>query len=441
MLTVAHELDYEMILRYDFTVDVENSDGWRDSIVIIVEVVNVDDNPTVCSESIAFFSIVEEQLIADLQLPMCSDDDVATSSSFDYSIIAGNETGLFLIGNRNLSLLHPLDYEAQTLHELSVQVVESGATLGFNMSIIIEVLPVNEHSPQFLSTTIDLMVQESALIASTVGVVSATDDDAGEDGTIIYSIVSQTSDKFTVHPNTGEVIVTRSLDFETRDSFMFSLIARDSPAEVTTQRSSTAEVRISISDVNDNRPYFTSYVHYTNVSEQSTIGYEVAHLQCSDLDAGMNQEVTYSIAAGNQQGKFRINSTSGLVTLDSTLNYDGNNSQLYNLTIECQEVEPPRGIAQAFLVVSVESFNEFSPDPGASYMVTVSENTPPGSSILQVRGRDRDRGPAGALSYFIEYYPQYCPDGIIYIDRFTGEIYLNSPLDYNDILHYSCHGL
>ena len=432
VLTVACELDYETVPRYQFTVGVENSDSYRDSIDVIVDIINVDDIPTWCSESVTFFSVVEEQMTADLQLPACTDGDIPSSPSFDYSIIAGNETGLFLINGGNVSIMRPLDYETQTLHDLSVQVVQSGGSLGFNMTVIVEVVPVNEYTPQFQSTSIDFTVQESALIASTVGAISATDDDTGDDGTIVYSILSQTLHNFAIHPNTGEVIVTRSLDFETMpQSFTFNVIARDNPTVGGAQRSSTVQVRISIQDVNDNRPHFSSHIFYTRVNEQSNVGHEVLHLQCDDLDSGVNQEVTYSIDAGNNEGKFRINSTSGQVVLDSALNYEGNNTQFYNLTIECQEVEPPRGKAQASLLVSVESFNEFSPDPGANYMASVSEDTRPGTSILRVHGRDRDRGPAGTLMYFInEDNSQYCPNGTFYMDRYTGEIYLSSLLDY-----------
>ena len=166
------------------------------------------------------------------------------------------------------------------------------------------------------------------------------------------------------------------------------------------------------------------------VSEQYGADYEVVHMQCNDSDSGLNGEVTYSIVAGNQEGKFQINATSGQVALASVLDYDNNNTQLYNLTIECQEVEPPRGMAQTSLLVSVESVNEYRPDPGADYRATVSENTLPGTSILQVTGRDRDSGLAGKLTYFINDNTRYCPESIIYIDQVTGVIYLNAPLDY-----------
>ena len=433
VLAVGRELDYETTPMYVFTVAVVNSVGDRDSIRVIIELINVDDNPTNCSESIVFLSVVEEQLAAELQLPTCTDVDIPTSPSFDYLIIAGNETGLFTITNGSISLLRALDYETQTLHDLSVIAVQSGGSLSYNITVIIEVLPVNEYTPQFASTRIDLVVPESALISSSIGNVSATDGDSGIDGMIVYSILSQSSNAFTIHPNTGEVIVTRQLDYETMPShYELIVIARDNPSGEGIQRSSTAQVRISIEDVNDNRPFFTSYVYYREVSEQSySVGREVAHLQCNDLDSGLNQEVTYQIVIGNQEGKFGINSTSGQVTLLSALNYEGNNTQLYNLTVECTEVQPPHGIAQSSLLVSVGSFNEFNPDPGADYRATLSEDTPPGTMVIRIQGRDRDRGPAGVLTYFInEDNTQFCPSNIFFIDRYTGIVYLNSPLDY-----------
>ena len=428
-LIVAQELDYETTESYTFGVEVENTNG-RDTINVIIELSNIDDNPTMCAGSVAVISVTEEQLITDIQLPDCTDDDVPSSPSFDYSIITGNETGLFTINNGNISLLRPLDYEVQTCHDLLVSVVQSGGSLNFNMTILVEVVPVNEHTPMFSSSTIHLTVSESALVSSSVGQITATDEDAGNDGSVNYSILSQTSNKFAIHPYTGEVVVARSLDYETAQLYSLTVVARDSPTEGGSSRSSTVQVQISVQDTNDNRPYFSSYVYYSRVSEQSSVGYEVTHMQCNDSDSGLYQEMIYSIVAGNEEGKFQINSTSGQVALVHALDYDNNNTQFYNLTVECQEVEPPRGKEQTLLLIGVESFNEFRPDPGANYIATVSEDSPPGTSILRVVGRDRDSGLAGKLTYTINYNIPYCPENIIYIDQVTGVIYLNAPLDY-----------
>ena len=426
---MAQELDYETTQRYTFRVGVENTDG-RDTIEVNIELTNVDDNPTVCAESIVVLSVIEEQSVSDLELPGCTDNDVPSSPSFDYSIITGNETGLFVVNGGNISLLRPLDYEVQTLHDLSISVVQSGGTLNFNMTVIIKVVPVNEYTPQFASSTIYLSVSESANITSTIGQIAATDNDVGNDGTIIYSILSQSSNEIIIHPNTGEVIVARTLDYETVQSYSLTVVARDSPTGSNLPQSSTAQVQISIQDANDNRPFFTSYVYYVGVSEQNGVDYEVAHVQCNDSDASLNGEVTYSIVAGNQEGKFQVNATSGQVALAATLDYDNNNTQFYNLTIECREVQPPQGVAQTSLLVSVESFNEFRPDPGADYRASVPEDTSPGTPILQVMGRDRDSGLAGKLTYSINDGTPYCPERIVYIDQVTGVIYLNAPLDY-----------
>ena len=428
-LIVAQDLDYETTQGYTFTVGVENSNG-RDTIEVNVNLANVDDNPTMCAESIIVLSVMEEQLMSDLELPACTDDDIPSTPSFDYSIVIGNETGLFALNGGNVSLLRPLDYEIQTVHDLLISVVQSGGSMNFSMTVIIKVVPVNEHTPQFASPTIDLPVSEAALISSTIGQITATDGDRGDDGTVIYSVLSQSSNKFIVHPNTGEVIVTRLLDYETVQSYSLTVVARDSPTGGDNPRSSTVQMQVLVQDANDNRPSFTSYVYYVRVGEERRVNDEITQLQCNDSDSGLNGEVTYSIVSGNQEGKFQINTASGQVSLADTLDYDNNNTQFYNLTIECQEVQPPRGTAQTSLLVSVESFNEFNPDPGDNYRAIVSEEALPGTSILRASGRDRDSGLAGKLTYSINDGTQYCPERIVYIDQVTGVIYLNAPLDY-----------
>ena len=48
---------------------------------------------------------------------------------------------------------------------------------------------------------------ESALPASLVLTVSASDKDTGKNGQIIYSIKGEGSDAFTIHPNEGHIRV------------------------------------------------------------------------------------------------------------------------------------------------------------------------------------------------------------------------------------------
>lgn len=58
------------------------------------------------------------------------DEDLGLNSQLTYSIVRGNEEGLFSLSpNGNLSVLRSLDRERRTQHTLHVMAVDSGTAL------------------------------------------------------------------------------------------------------------------------------------------------------------------------------------------------------------------------------------------------------------------------------------------------------------------------
>ena len=84
--------------------------------------------------------------------------------------------------------------------------------------------------------------------------VSANDADHGTNGQISYFIRSGNIDNaFNLDANTGIVTTKANLDREIRDSYKLTLEAADSGSSRLT---GTATLKITIVDINDNRPRF-----------------------------------------------------------------------------------------------------------------------------------------------------------------------------------------
>ena len=73
----------------------------------------------------------------------------------------------------------------------------------------------------------------------------------------------------------------------------------------------TAMVKISIEDVNDNRPVFYPSQYNVNIKENSQTGSEVVVVRATDHDSGNFGKVKYTVSSGNEQGLFSIDSASG----------------------------------------------------------------------------------------------------------------------------------
>ena len=68
-------------------------------------------------------------------------------------------------------------------------------------------------------------------------------------------------------------------------------------------------MRVKVEDTNDNYPVFDEDIYSVLISENMTVGSEVFQVTATDLDAGVNSELTYTLTGG--QGHFMINRTTG----------------------------------------------------------------------------------------------------------------------------------
>ena len=74
---------------------------------------------------------------------------------------------------------------------------------------------------------------------------------------------------------------------------------------------SRATVQVDILDVNDNPPEFERSNYEAAVQESAQVGTFVTHVKATSLDIGINADITYSLVAGNEQGKFTIDAKKG----------------------------------------------------------------------------------------------------------------------------------
>ena len=74
--------------------------------------------------------------------------------------------------------------------------------------------------------------------------------------------------------------------------------------------------KVSVRDVNDNRPVFEQRIYNASVRERMPIGSPIANVRATDLDADDNGRVSYSlITDSSDQALFRVNPDTGVITL------------------------------------------------------------------------------------------------------------------------------
>ena len=84
-----------------------------------------------------------------------------------------------------------------------------------------------------------------------------------------------------------------------------------------TALSSTARVIFTVSDVNDNSPIFVSSTHTLSIFENAASPATIGVFTATDLDSGVNGEITYSNSA-TMPAQFTYDTTTGVLTQTAT---------------------------------------------------------------------------------------------------------------------------
>ena len=268
---------------------------------------------------------------------------------------------------------------------------------------------VNDYSPVFdpVNGSYTATISEDASVGTSVATVTATDQDSGSQGQVSFSIAAgNTGNKFTINATTGVITTIGELDREATAAFTLTVRASDGavPEKV---RFTDGQVDVTISDVNDNAPSFNNPSIVTTVQEDAAIGDVIITLNAKDPDDGSNSEVRYSITGGNDAGLFTINSTSGEVKVNTSIDLDPEPRPEFNhsLVVFVKDMGTPSLNTSVTLNISISLVNEFTPQlqHDSSFNFSFAENAPVGDGVfvVQVNATDQDYGEQGQVSFVI----------------------------------------
>lgn len=166
----------------------------------------------------------------------------------------------------------------------------------------------------------------------------------------------------------GEIITKEPLDREQHASYDFVIEARD---QGTPSRSSRSQVRITVTDINDNAPEIVDpQEDVVSVREEQPPGTYVARIRAIDRDNGYNASVTYAIEKGRDfdgYGLFTIDPITGIIRTRITLDHE--ERSIYRLSIVAKDDgKPPKQTSRA-LRVEVLNLNDNRPTFTSSSLI------------------------------------------------------------------------
>uniref|UniRef100_A0A673FPT8 FAT atypical cadherin 1a n=1 Tax=Sinocyclocheilus rhinocerous TaxID=307959 RepID=A0A673FPT8_9TELE len=427
-ITTLKELDREKKNKYTVSVlatDRGDKVQLMASTKVDVTVVDVNDNPPRFTAEIYKGTVSEDDPPGGV-IAILSTTDLDTEESnkqINYFITGGDPLGQFGIehtqGEWKVSVRKPLDREEKDNYLLNITATDG--TFTAKAVVEVKVLDANDNSPICEKSFYMESVPEDSPAGRLILQVSATDADIRSNAQISYELLGAGSEHFSIDSETGELKTLLALDREVEEAHKMKVRALDGGG-----RFCEAEVEITVEDVNDNAPQFTSDPYTFTVFENTEINTPVARLYASDLDTGSNAEVLYSLldSAG---GVFSIDEETGVVRLDRPL--DRELQSLYILRGSVTDRGSPRRLSSLTTVsVSILDINDNPPVfERREYTATIAEDILVGTQVLRVHAASRDTEAGAELTYSIINGNER---GAFRVDPHTGGVFVIEPLDY-----------
>ncbi|XP_030224749.1 protocadherin-11 X-linked isoform X2 [Gadus morhua] len=330
LLETAAPLDYETTREYAIRIVASDrgTPPLNTSAMVLIKIKDENDNAPIFPQPEIQLSIPENN-DPSTQLIKISATDADSGHNAEIIYTLGPDapdgfnidrrTGILSVGKR-------LDREKQERYSFTVVARDNGSTsLQSNVTVRLIVQDLNDNSPAFTHPEYNFYVPENLPLYGTVGLITVTDADAGDNAVITLSILNG-KDNFLIDPVTSVIKPNITFDREQQSSYTFMVKAVDGGQPPTT---SYAKVTINVVDVNDNRPVFvipSSNYSYDLVQTSTNPGAVVTRVFAIDNDTGMNAELHYSIISSiiitsrvSPRGLFAIDKATGNITLQEKI--------------------------------------------------------------------------------------------------------------------------
>ncbi|MEE6478695.1 hypothetical protein FKM82_011961 [Ascaphus truei] len=274
----------------------------------------------------------------------------------------------------------------------------------FRIKVTIE--DINDNPPNFFKGSIDLELSEFTFPCTRFPLDSAYDPDIGSNSLKNYKVNSNPF--FTIKEKQGmdgnkypELVLEKLLDREVQNIHNLVLIAFDGGDPV---RSSTMQIKIIVTDFNDNAPVFSSDIYKIKLKENTERGLLALQVAAHDNDEGVNGQITYSFNSipASARHLFSMDPQSGKIIITGSLDFE-------EMKVIKMGVEAKDGgglVSHCKIIVEVSDENDNIPEIKlASITTSISEDSPPGTLVALLNTNDKDSGENGKVTCYIHDQP------------------------------------
>ncbi|XP_062580602.1 protocadherin-9-like [Saccostrea cucullata] len=454
-LYTAKQIDRETVCKFDekciLKVDViarSSSGNFYQKIQLNLQILDINDNYPKFSRGSIDVELSEGSSVGtSVQIEGAIDADTGMYAVQNY-VISPNDSPFDVHFQKNVdgsSIVKLVLREALNREDREYYLIQVLAQDGGNpprsgiLNVNVYVTDVNDNSPVFITSNLNVTIDEDAAINSTILVVRATDADKGNNSVIVYSISERQDLRiqtlFGIERYTGRLLLKESLIFEPGESYKIIVEASDSAKQ---PRISQTQVIVNVNDTHNNPPQITvdplSGTADAEISEKAKFGAPVSHITVFDPDTGYNGRVNCSVDdkafAVQQFGEPSGYKVEYKVVVNQPL--DRENLGVYRVTVLCEDEGHPKLNASAtFHVRLIDENDNYPVFSQKVYQIMKAENNEVGDVLLQVTATDEDTGDNSMIKYHLQ--PSVYNFGI---DSVTGLVKILFKMDRETVNEY-----
>lgn len=472
-LVVIKELDREVQDSFDLTLVAwdKGNPPKSGSTVVRVKIQDSNDNSPTFEDSSPTVTFPEDTALGTTIVKLkATDPDEGTNGEVEYSFSKHTRLEvqkLFYVDPQTgeVILKAPLDYEVHSSYEVIVQAIDHGPNaIPAHCKLHVQLTDVNDNAPRIRTTWITSAsavgtVLEGAPVDTFLGLVMIYDADSKRNGEVSAALKAKSGPFHLIqlHSNTYKIVTIGNVDREKVSNYNITLLAQDHGSPPLT---SVEQLAVSVLDVNDNAPVFSSSIYKASLKENNDLGCKVLQVEAHDDDLEFNGRISYFIRNPEEQKTkqelFSIHPKTGLISAQQHLDFE--ESHTYSFIVEAVDHGHPPLTGTTTVQINVEDENdnypfirEPKPRKGVAHL-SVPVNAYKGEIVTElgndtedepttlpfdysiregltgflastIKAEDLDSELNGKLQYFISDGNPY---GLFWLDQTTGQLFVNT---------------
>ncbi|XP_041845613.1 protocadherin alpha-8-like isoform X23 [Melanotaenia boesemani] len=267
-------------------------------------------------------------------------------------------------------------------------------------SVAIEIIDVNDNSPNFQEEGKVLEISESALPGRRFQMPTARDPDVVVNTVRVYKLNHNEYFSLQIRERGQDkvpfLVLQKSLDREKNPEHKLILTAVDGGNP---PRSGSLNITVTVLDSNDNHPIFNQEVYSVTIPENIDLDSSVITVNATDQDDGVNGDIEYSFGSEldpKLYDIFSLDKDSGEIRVKGEIDFE--KADVFKLEVHATDKgQPPMG-ADCTVIIKVQDENDNKPEiEVTSLLRLISEDSKPGTVVSLISVVDKDSGLNGKV--------------------------------------------